>query len=196
MPSAAVVAFARVLHDQLPVRLFDQRYFVRELGLGEVVRLEVGRERGAIGLEGRRLLGEADEDRAFDGLDVDRLERNAAGIELLVHATRIEQLSGEVVRPLVIGTGEAQALSALGIADLETAVPAGVEEGANHASTVAHNDDRCAADGEREILAGARDLAFRACENPLLVEDQLEVELVEGGVAVEALREREELLAG
>jgi len=45
-------------------------------------------------------------------------------------------------------------------------------------------------------LAGARDLADGAREDPLSLENQLEIELIEGRIAVETLRQCEKLFAG
>jgi hypothetical protein len=196
MPRAAVIALARVLHDELPVRLLDQRHLMRELRVGQILRLQIRRERRPIGLEVRRLVGETDEDRAFHRLDVDGLERDTAGIEALMHAAGIEQFAREVVGPLVVGAGKAQALAALGVADLEAAVAARIEEGADLARAVAQHDDRAPADGQGEILPGAGDFADGAGENPLPLKNQLEVEVVKRGIAVEALRKREKFLAG
>jgi hypothetical protein len=67
----------------------------------------------------------------------------------------------------------------------EAAMAAGVVVGVNAAIGGAGDDERIAADLEGEEIAGARDLAIMAGEDPLAVEEMLEVELVERRAAVE-----------
>src|SRR5438132_7734895 len=107
-----------------------------------------------------------------------------------MHPPGMDQLAGEIIGPLMIGAGEIGALAALLLADLEAAVAAGVEEGPQRASAVAQHDDRAAADGHGKELAGSLDLAFEAGEQPPAVEDDVEVDVVEGGVAVETSGQR------
>src|SRR6185437_14891376 len=140
--------------------------------------------------------GEADIERAGDGLDVDRLERDPGGIETLMHPPGMDQLAGQVVGPLMIGAGEAGALAALLLADLEAAMPAGIEEGAQRAGAVAQDDDRAASDRQGEELSWPLDLALEAGEEPPSVEDRIEIDIVEGGIAVKPPGQRILAFAG
>ncbi len=67
---------------------------------------------------------------------------------------------------------------------------AGVVEGAQCALPVAHDEDRIVADLRRDVVARPRHLAIVTDEQPLLVEDVVEIELVDLGIDIERARQR------
>ncbi len=74
-------------------------------------------------------------------------------------------------------------------ADSRTAMAAGIVQRADHALTVADDDDGVFADLEGKIGAGLGDLAVMADEEPVLVPDFFQIDLEEIGIGVEGLFE-------
>ena len=80
---AAVGALAVVLHDELPVPVLDEVELCRDLRAGEVVRVQVRRDRGGEVVEvRRRLVGQAHEEQPADRADVHRPQRVSAAVEV------------------------------------------------------------------------------------------------------------------
>lgn len=69
-------------------------------------------------------------------------------------------------------------------------MPAGVEEGPDLPAPVAQHQDWACADGERNEAADFRQLAGRRGEDPLPVEDRLQVEGVDLGIGAERAVQR------
>ena len=69
-------------------------------------------------------------------------------------------------------------------------MPARIVEGADHAVTPAHDQQRIVADLKRDIVARARDFAVVADEQPLAGEQPLDLDPVEGRIGVEPSRQR------
>src|SRR3954453_21777026 len=116
----AVVALAVVLPDQLPVAPLDDRLLVRDLGLPQPVRGEVGLDPGAEGLEVGRLVGEADEDEPADAAGVEAPEAVRARIEPLAHVAAPNEATVEAVAPLMVRADEPRRPALGGRADAGT----------------------------------------------------------------------------
>ena len=104
MVCGAMIAFAVVFPDELPVALLDDGAFEGDLGVLQIVRGQIGRDHVAHGLEVHRLFGKADEDVAADGFAMDRLQAVLVLVEILAHLAGKQQLAVQLVGPLVIGT--------------------------------------------------------------------------------------------
>ena len=189
MIAPAVVALPVVLHDELPVALLDRLRLERDLGLGQPMGRHIGLDRGAEGREIGRHLGERDEEVAGDLLAVHGLEAEPAMVDLAAHVAREDEAAVELVGPLVVGADDLGGGSSRTAAELLAAMAADVVEGACALVAAAHDEKRIGPDLDGEVIAGTRDLAGMAGEEPLLVEDLVEIALVIGGVGVEAPRQ-------
>ncbi len=125
-----------------------------------------------------------------------RLQPVLGGVEIrLVHRPGTNQPPVRVVAPLVIGTDEALRRPVRRVAHLEAAMPAGVVVRVDAPVGGARHDQRILPDLQREIIAGLGDLAVVPGEDPLAVEEVIEVELIERLVPVEIAGKRVALLA-
>src|SRR5271170_1052203 len=106
MVAAAVVAFAVVLPDQLPVAVFDDRALERDLGVGQPMRGQIGLDAVAELRKVGRLLGEANPDKAADALAMHRLQPMRLGVEIGAHVAGITKPTVEFISPVVIGADE------------------------------------------------------------------------------------------
>ncbi len=88
MVAGAVIAFAVVLDDQLPIAFLDDGRFEGDLGIGEVVRRHIAFRLGAEFGERHWLLGQGDEDVAGHFLAMHGLEAELPGIDFLHHVAR------------------------------------------------------------------------------------------------------------
>src|SRR5207244_4484552 len=79
------------------------------------------------------------------------------------------------IAPAVIRTHELDRVAFVVPADLHPAMPARVEEHVDLAATVARQDDRLLAHRRDEEIAGLRDLAFMADEEPRAGEHAVEL---------------------
>src|SRR5262245_33236190 len=121
-----------------------------------------------------------------------RFQAILGGVEiLLAHRLGADQASVGVIGPLVIGTDEAFGRAAIGIADPEAAMPAGVVMGVDLAGGVTGDDQRILAELKGEEVTGLRNLAVVAGKDPVAVEEVVEVELMERLVAIEGAGEGE-----
>ncbi len=108
---------------------------------------------------------------------MDRLQAEVGLVEVLAHLTGKDQRTIEIIGPLVIGTDELGGGAFVLGANAVAAVAAGVVESADDLILAAHDHDRIIADLNGEVVAGARDLAVVAHEQPVAIPDRLHVEL-------------------
>ncbi len=186
-----VIALAIVFPDELPVALFDDRAFEGDLGVLDVMRREIGFDQIAESREVRRFLGDADVDIARDGFAMDRLQAIFGRFEIRPDLSCEEQAAVEFVGPLVIGADELCGGALFGSADTRAAMAAGIMESTDAALRVAHDDDRICADLHGQIGAGHRQFAIMADEQPVLVENVFQIQLVIFRVGVEFLLQAE-----
>ncbi len=189
MVRRAVIALAVVFPDELPVAVFNDRALEGDLAVGDLVRRQISVRLGPEGLETWRNGRHAHKDVTADAFAMDRLEPKLGLVDRCVHVARADQSSGEIVGPLMIGTNEALHRALTRGAYARTAMPAGIVQGAYRPVGTAQNNDRIVADLQGEIIAGRGYLAIVAGEQPVPVEDRLEVEAVEVPVGVEFLPE-------
>src|SRR5215469_7811907 len=83
------------------------------------------------------------------------------------------------VGPAVIGAGEGRGIAGAGAAQPVAAMAAHVEECAHLAARVAHHENRVLAHISRKEVAGLRDLALMAQEQPAARENSLELLLID-----------------
>src|SRR5437879_1036909 len=98
---------------------------------------------------------------------------------------RAEQLAGEVVGPAVVRTRERARAPAVGRAHHRAAMHATVGEDRDLALARAHHQDGLGADAAGDEIAGARDLALVADEDPAAVEDAFHLVVEDARVGVE-----------
>ena len=190
MRTGAVVALAVVFQHELPVAFLDDATLERELGIGHVERGEIGRHHLAEFCEIRRLVGDGNEDVAAGALGVRLLQAVFALLEIfLTHRLGADKAAVRVVAPLMIGADEALYRATQLVADAEAAVAAGVVVRVDLSVLVAGDDQRVLAELDGEIVAGVRNLAIVAGEDPVLVEEVIAFELKEILVAVEIARQ-------
>ena len=185
MVAAAVVAFAIVLPDQLPVAVFDDRALERDLGVSQPMRGEIGLDAVAEGREVGRLLGEANPDIAADALAMHRLQPMRLGVEFRAHVAGVAKPPVEFISPVVIGADELDDASLRRRANPRAAVAAGVVESADRAVVRTHDHDRIFADLQGEEGAGRGELAIVACEQPFAIKDRVQIELKEARIGIE-----------
>src|SRR5262245_42893575 len=135
------MAFARVLHHELPVGVFHEHCSVRHLASAQLMWLEqwlkCGTDRGEIG----RIIAEAHIDQSGDEFDMYRSQTEGGRHEFLSHQRRSQELALQIVRPLVIWTNQASEVASLFLADLSPTVSAGIEESADPRLIVAQDYD-------------------------------------------------------
>ena len=90
-----------------------------------------------------------------------------------------DQLAVIPVGPAVVGAGEAGGIAVIGAAQPVAAMAAHIEESANRTGRVAHDQYRVFAHVRREEIAGPRDLALMAQEDPAAREDAFELLLID-----------------
>ena len=189
MVRRAMVALAVVFPDELPIAVFNDRAFEGDFGVRDLVRRQISFRLGSEGFETWRNRRDADKDIASNAFAMDGLEPELRLVDRAVHVTRADQSSVEIVGPLMIGTYEALHCASGCWAYARTAMPAGIVEGAYRPVEAAHDKDRIVSNLQGEIIAGRRDLAIVAGEQPIPVEDRFKVETVEIRVGVEFLRQ-------
>ena len=184
-----MVAFARVLHHELPVAAFDQSVLVGDFRIRQSVGrqhwFEVGLEIGEVGW----CVGEAHVDAARDRLDMDGSQGVAAHVEIRRHVARRQEFALQAVHPLMVGADQPRLSSDAGGADLRAAMPARVMESAQHAVRASHQHHGRASHQERQGAPRLPDLDLEPGEKPAPLEDGLQVEGERIGVVVEGLRE-------
>ena len=175
MTSQAVVALAIVLPDELPVRLDLVVHDLGDLRAVEALRACGGLEGFAHWRERGRRLRERHVDQSGANLGVQRAQPQLGLVDALVHAMARHELALPRVGPAVIRADDRADMSGLGTAEQGPAVPADVVERAHGARVVAHDQDRRRIDGQRDEVAGIRDLERESGEQPAAVPDRARV---------------------
>ena len=194
MRAVAVVALTVVLHDELPVALFDEVDLVGDLRVLQVVVGEVRLDDADDFLEvRRRLLGGADEDEPADGADVERLEPELSAVERRRLGVGEGEAAVGAVGPLVVGADQVADGPARLLQQARAAVAAHIVEGLHLLVVVPEDDHGDGAEVDRDEVARIGDLGFGRTEEPVLGEDGLDVEIehflagVEGRFEAEAV---------
>ena len=187
MIARAMIAFAVVFPDELPVALLDDCALVGNLGVTQPVRQEIGFHHRPERREIHRLVGETDEDVAAGAFAGDRLQGKARRVEILTHLARVKEGAVKVIGPLVIGAHELGRRPAMLLAHPAAAMAAGIVQRIDLAVIAAHDDHRIGADLHGHVIARMGNFAVMADEQPVLVPDMLEVELMKGRIDVEGL---------
>ena len=166
MSGAAMIAFAGILHDQLPVGMFDQHALISDLGIGHVMRRGKGRHPSPELVKGGRLVGQADEHHARDNLQRDRLEPMIGLLEIVGHPPCRKQRPVEVVGPAMIGADQLGDRSRSRRAQHRSTVATTVVEGADLPRLVADDDHRPLADHQRDIARRLGQFDFEPGHQP------------------------------
>ena len=195
MVAGAMVAFAVVFPDELPVAFLNDGALEGDFRFGKAMRQQIGLDHGAHRHEIGRLLGEADEDVAADALTGDGLQAELGLVEAFGHLPGEQQSPVQLVGPLMVGADQLGGGALLRGADAAATMPAGIVEGLDLALLVANDHHRIVADLNGYVAARLRQFAIMADEQPVAIPDQLHVELEIVRVGVEGLLERETLLA-
>ncbi len=147
-----------------------------------------------MGASGLASAAEVDEDEALPQLDRQRRKWVVLLVERLgaLHRRRSEQAAGEVVAPLVVGTGELRAVPGV-VGHLHAAVLTDGRERADAAVLRPGDDDRLAADGGGEVVADVRNAAGAADALPLGGEHRVALERQELLRRVDLGRHRDRL---
>ncbi len=185
MVRGAVVALAIVLPHQFPVAVLDDRALEGDPRVSQPVGRGVACELRPERLEARRDRRDADEDIAGGAFAMDGFETELRLVDSAVLVTGADQAAVEIVGPLMIGADEPLCRAFGRRADARAAMPAGIVERADLPVAAADDDDRIVADLQREVVAGRRDLAIMAGEQPVAIEERLEIEPVELGIGIE-----------
>ncbi|EEF24834.1 conserved hypothetical protein [Ricinus communis] len=122
---------------------------------------------------------------------MDRLQAEAALVEIVAHVAGEGELAVEIVGPLVIGTDETHRRAVLLGADARAAVTAGIVEGADDIVAAADDDDGILTDLHGEIGARLRQFAIVTHEEPVAVVDHFHIELEIVLVDIEGLLKAE-----
>ena len=184
-----VIALAVVLHGQLPVAVLDNVFLEGDLGVGDVMRRDVVLDRGAHVVKTRgRGFRQAYEQQSGQALDVHRLEAEAAALEVVTHVLVVHQFAAQVVGPLVIGAHQVGDHAAPLRPQPRASMSADVVKRAHRHVIITYDDDRVAADVDREQVAGLGNLRFDAHEDPMTPEDQAQIALVDLRAQVERRR--------
>ena len=139
--------------------------------------------------EARRLLRQAHIDRAGDRLDMDRPQSMRVNVEIGCHTRGVGELPVQAVGPLVIATGQPGSRAVTMLANLRTAMAAGIVESAQGTVLPAHDDHRRLPDREREVRAGFGNLYLEPRQDPVLAVDRRQVEREHVGIDIEVLRQ-------
>ena len=154
----AVIAFALVFDNQLPVCIEVVGFAIGEPGLFEAVRLDqpaqIIRRR-----ELRRRLREADEDEPGDIANLSLLQTEGVFREIIRHPGIAQQATIKIIRPSMIGTYQHIGLPGRLFTDDRAAMAADVEQGSYPVVAAADDDEGVCADLVANIFARFPDLA-------------------------------------
>ena len=196
MVRPAVIALTVVLHRQLPIARLDQVVLIGNLGLAQIVRLQIGAHHPAELVEVLgRIFGEADEEQAFERADMDRLQTVAGLVEALAHMLGMDQLAGRVIDPGMIAADEIADRRLFLVDEARAAMAADIVKGADLAIVVAQNGDRIGADIDDHHVARLRHVRLDADEQPMAAENDLHIGLEDRRIRVERRLERMALAA-
>ena len=189
MRRRAVVTLLVILDRQLPV---GRNVVGPVRGDPEVREIEQGHRlleiaHGAV--ERRGIVAETDEHQAVDFAVGHGPQRIPGPVEIVGHASGCDQPAVRVVGPAVVRAGELARITAFFEAHQRTPVAADVCKGPDR-SVLAANDDRRLARHLQDLeVPGRCKLGHVSRKDPVAGDDPVELELVDGGVGVEALVE-------
>jgi len=181
----AVVALAVVLEDDLPVRLDHVVDLVRDLGPRNGVRRHLAADGGQRLREVRRIVGQRDEEQSCRVLERDRLQAEFAPVNAELLLAVENQRPVQLVGPAVIGADHAVAIAVFLAAQDRSAVATHIVEGADDAVAAAHDQHLGVTDLPGQEVAGLGHLEAVADENPVPVENPLQIGLEHRRVGVE-----------
>ena len=179
-----MIAVGGIVVDQLPVAVLDDACLVGNLGIAQVVHRQIGLGEAGKGIEIGRLIGKADIDQPFEIAAMNRLQPVLRRVEIRTHIARPQQLSIQVIGPLVIGTDQLGRHALRLVADNRPAMPARVVKGADHAVGTAHDHHAVAADLMRDIAARLGQFARRNGKQPVAVEKRFHIRAKDFGIGV------------
>ena len=171
-----MIAFAIILHHQLPVGVLDQVVLDRNLAMLEVEQLDLRGDIGFDPIDRRRRVAHADEDQPADVLGRDRGQVDRRLVELGPHVARPKQRSVEVVGPLVVRADQLGRRPALCLADARTTMLAAVEERPHRAVAAANDNHRIVCHLKQEPVPRLPDVRHRAGIEPHARQHHLRVE--------------------
>ena len=185
-PGNVVGVAAEILGRELPVARHDPFMGRDDLdpALAPVDKgVEIPRHLAEIIAQRRRLGIEGGEPQPLVIVELrHRREAPAVAVELVMIGLLQIRHAGQpaviAVGPAVIGAGEARGVAAVGAAQPVAAMPADIEKGVHLAAGVAHDQHRVLAHVGGEEIAGPRDLAVVAQEQPAARENLPQLLLV------------------
>ena len=176
--AAAMVAFAVVLHDRLPVAGDHHLLLLGDSAGPEVVGIEIGgNDLRHGGIIRRRIVGEAHEEEAAQAAQVHGLETEAGAVDIGSEMLGECQRTGELVGPAMIAADQLGGRAALVIDDAGAAMAAHIVEGPDHPVGAAHDDDRVAAEADHRVIAGFRHIRLDPDMDPVAGPDGVEIGL-------------------
>ena len=153
MIGLAMVAFAIILHHELPVGILDQIVLHRDLAVLKIIDPDLGLDIGLHPVDRRRRVAEADEQQAADIFERDRDQPEVLLVEILRHRACGQQPPVQAVGPHVIGAHQARGVAGLRAAHPRTAMPAAVVERAHRAVASPHDNHGIMRHLEQEPVA-------------------------------------------
>jgi hypothetical protein len=101
--SAAMIAFAIVLHRELPVALHHDIDLLGHLGVAEIMREKIGLDRllHLVDVRGR-IVRKANKQNTGDVFEVHRFQTEAAAIDFMRHMLGESKRAGEIVCPVMV----------------------------------------------------------------------------------------------
>ena len=192
----AVVALAVVFQHQFPIGFLHQGGLDRHLGVLHVVGFHVVVQRGEELVDGRWVLGQADKHVAAGGFNVHRFEAVLRHVETCTHFSAREQQSPvQFIGPLVVMAHQFGDFAFGRGAQPRAAMATYVMKRMHLPLCPANHDDRVVAHLQGHEVALGGYLAGHACNQPLLLEDFLQVDGEQPFVVVERLWQRKGALA-
>src|SRR5579863_9658988 len=146
MRRSAVVAFARILHDQFPIGLLEQSALERYLGVRQFIWSKKRCDGIPEWIEVRRVASERDIDTARQQLELNRLQTVIAWFKVGRHPGGADQPSIEVVSPFVIRAYEPFDLTLTVGANLRPPMATCIMKSAHRAVTAASDHNGVLAD--------------------------------------------------
>lgn len=190
MGRRAVIAFARVFHDEFPVGLLDQAALIRHFGLAQPVRSEQWCNGGFERSEIRHIVRQGGVNAACHQLNPEWKQAVIVGFEFGRHPRGAEEPAVQVISPLMVGTDQLRATAMSVGADLRSAMPAYIVKAADEAIAPTDQQHRVPADRDGHIGSAFRQLRFEADHEPRSTEDAGHVEIEQIRIRVERLRQR------
>src|ERR1700733_10878474 len=190
MLSPAVVAFARIFHDQFPIGALYKSCRMGNLCVTQVVRPEQRLNPRSDWRKIGRGFAEAHENDAGDALSAHGTQAVRLRIKTFLHSARAQQLAVKIVGPLMIRAYQPTRMAPLFGANLCATMPATIEKCTDAASLVAQYYDRRKADRHGDVIARLWNFDFKASLQPIAIENRLKIEIENGRFRVQRLRQR------